>query len=396
MSAVAGSLKKKRLIFAFALVRPGPGCATTREGSSTADAGLTRAQAEKTKASLWRAHHDRIRNERADEMKAKSITIGDHKMRFDYKKYGNKPKDGWSLVISMHGGGGAPARVNESQWKNQVRLGDAYKPSDAIYVAPRAPTDTWNLWHQSHIDDFFDRLIENFVALEGGNPDKVYIMGYSAGGDGVYQLATRMSDRLAAAAMMAGHPNETSPIGLRNIGFALHVGEKDGGYKRNTVGAEWGKKLKALREKDPDGYAHQVTIHKGKGHWMDLQDRAAVKWMQEFTREPFPKKIVWLQDDRTHKRFYWLAVPEPKKGQHIEASVDGQVIRIQKAEGVGKLVVRLDDRMLDLDKPLKILGPGGAELFAGKLNRSKEVIEKTLAERGDRQLVFSAEVEVSL
>ncbi|MEM7298333.1 MAG: hypothetical protein AAF391_08720 [Bacteroidota bacterium] len=52
-------------------------------------------------------------------------------------------------------------------------------------------------------------------------------MGYSAGGDGVYQLAPRMADSLAAAAMMAGHPNDASPLGLRNIGFTLHMGGKD-------------------------------------------------------------------------------------------------------------------------------------------------------------------------
>ena len=63
-------------------------------------------------------------------------------------------------------------------------------------------------------------------------------MGYSAGGDGVYQLAPRMADRLAVASMMAGHPNDASPLGLRNIGFAIHVGALDSGYNRNKVAAK--------------------------------------------------------------------------------------------------------------------------------------------------------------
>ena len=46
------------------------------------------------------------------------------------------------------------------------------------------------------------RLIENLVALQEVNPNRVYLMGYSAGGDGVYQVAPRMADTLAAAAMM--------------------------------------------------------------------------------------------------------------------------------------------------------------------------------------------------
>jgi poly(3-hydroxybutyrate) depolymerase len=46
--------------------------------------------------------------------------------------------------------------------------------------------------------------------FRGVNPDKVYLLGYPAGGDGVWQLAPRMADRFAAAAMMAGHPNGAS------------------------------------------------------------------------------------------------------------------------------------------------------------------------------------------
>ena len=35
----------------------------------------------------------------------------------------------------MHGGGGAPKRVNDSQWENQKRL---YKLDEGLYVSPRA------------------------------------------------------------------------------------------------------------------------------------------------------------------------------------------------------------------------------------------------------------------
>jgi poly(3-hydroxybutyrate) depolymerase len=35
----------------------------------------------------------------------------------------------------------------------------------------------------------FARLIEDLIVLEDVNPDRVYLLGYSAGGDGVYQLA---------------------------------------------------------------------------------------------------------------------------------------------------------------------------------------------------------------
>ncbi len=88
------------------------------------------------------------------------------------------PSSGAALYISMHGGGGAPPNVNDQQWRNQIQL---YQPEEGYYVAPRAPTNTWNLWHEAHIDDLFDRLILAFVVCKHVDPNRVYLMGYSAG-----------------------------------------------------------------------------------------------------------------------------------------------------------------------------------------------------------------------
>ena len=121
------------------------------------------------------------------ELEGKSLSLGGKSMRWLKKTFGEAPPEGHSLWISMHGGGGTTAEVNDGQWQNQIRL---YQPAEGIYVAPRAPTDAWNLWHEAHIDPMFQRLIEDYVALRGVNPNKIYLMGYSAGGDGVWQLPT--------------------------------------------------------------------------------------------------------------------------------------------------------------------------------------------------------------
>ena len=117
--------------------------------------------------------------------------------------------------------------MNERQWENQKRL---YEYPEGIVIVPRAPTDTWDLWHQGHIDRFLDRLIDALIVCERIDPDRIYIHGYSAGGDGVFQLAPRFADRLAAAGMMAGHPNETRADGLRNLAFSIDMGAEDDAY----------------------------------------------------------------------------------------------------------------------------------------------------------------------
>ncbi len=362
----------------------------------TAAVPLTKADAAKARDLIWVAHVARLKAERADEMAARLLRDGDAEMPFDVKTFGDKqkaPPGGRSLWISMHGGGGAPKAVNDSQWENQKRL---YTLDEGVYVAPRAPTNTWNLWHQGHIDVLFARLIENMVALEGVNPDKVYLMGYSAGGDGVYQMAPRMADRWAAAAMMAGHPNGVSLLNLRNVPFALQVGEKDSAYKRNEVGKEYGEQLAKLRLADPGGYENYVKIHPGKGHWMDREDRHALPWMAKFARNPVPDRVVWKQSGVSYDRSYWLAVPpgESRPDVLVTAKRDGQTIDLTVV-GTKRVVVRLDDRVADLDRPVRIVHDG-KELYTGTPPRTAAVLAKTLTGRGDPQLMFSAEVTVEV
>src|SRR3954470_24549274 len=199
---------------------------------------MDRAEAEREVARIWNERLKQLQTERASEMASNVFELQGKTLRWAERVFGESPAGGHSLWISMHGGGNGPARMNNQQWTNQISL---YKPEEGIYVAPRGPTDTWNLWHEAHIDPMFDRLIEDYIALRGVNPDRVYIMGYSAGGDGVWQLAPRMADRWAAAAMMAGHPNHASLLGLRNLPFAVFVGGEDSAYNRNKVVAAKGK-----------------------------------------------------------------------------------------------------------------------------------------------------------
>ena len=368
---------------------------------------LTKADAAAAQELLWADHAEFIKATRTEEMQAKALTDGDATMKFDTivfpskeagagdtKADGSEAKDSShpALFISMHGGGNAPPRVNDSQWRNQLKLANGYQPVNAIYVAPRAPSNSWDLWHTPIVDKLFGRLIENMIVLNNVDPDQVYLMGYSAGGDGAYQLAPRLADRLAAASAMAGHPNNASPSGLRNLPFTIHVGGEDAAYGRNQVAADWDKQLNALEQADPQGYKHFVHVHAGKGHWMDLDDKEAIPWMQKFHRNPLPDRIVWRQGNTVHERFYWLAVEQPgaNGGDEIVAQRNGQTISVDVNSGTPKWRVRLSDAMLNLDEPLTIT-LGGKPLFQGKLPRTIGTLARTIEERGDPQSVFSAE-----
>jgi hypothetical protein len=185
-------------------------------------------------------------------------------------------------------------------------------------------------------------------------------------------------------------------LGLRNVPFAIQVGANDAAYKRNTVAAEWGRKLDTLQHDDPLGYVHFTELHEGKSHWMNLEDRKAIPWMEKFTRTPLLDKIVWHQSTVTHTRLYWLAAPpdQIKAGQEILAQRIGQTITLLSSN-VPAVTLLLNDAMLDLDRPVTV-GTGGTNLYASRLPRTIATLARTLAERGDTNLAFSAEMRVAL
>ncbi|MDE0958946.1 MAG: dienelactone hydrolase family protein, partial [Planctomycetota bacterium] len=368
------------------------GAKTDLDSLPIASVPLTRDDSDAAASLIWQAHATLIASQRASEMEKRELTIGELKMPFWYQSLGTPPATGRSLWISLHGGGGAPAEVNDGQWENQKKL---YRPEEGIYLAPRAPTNSWNLWHQPHIDQFFDRLIENLIVFEQVDPNRVYILGYSAGGDGVYQIGPRMADRWAAVAMMAGHPNDARPESLRNTPFTLHMGGQDEPYNRNGQAVIWQKKLADLASADPGGYPHWVEIYDDKGHWMDREDAAAIPWMAGHTRNLRPKKIVWQQDDVTHDRFYWLKVPQAKPRSRVVVEMDGQKIKILEAEDVTQLTMRFDDSMLDLDESVWI-EKDGKPIHECILERNISTIARTMGERGDPIGMFSAEVSVEI
>ena len=117
--------------------------------------------------------------------------------------------------------------------------------------------------------------------------------------------------------------------------------------------------------------------------------------MAKFERNPWPKKVVWLQDDITHPRFYWLAVDQQKAGQRIEASIDEQTIllSIQEGEPTATLTLLLNDALLDLDQPIKVI-QDEKTLFEGKVERTIRATALTLAQRADLPSAASARLEL--
>lgn len=368
--------------------------------------GLTRELAGELATSLTAEWKDSLAKAYEVATKEMCLRIDSLTMPLHWELIGDEPADGRSLFISLHGGGGAPKAVNDSQWQNQWLL---YHPDHSVYLCPRAPVDAWNMHFQAGFDEFYRRIIQMAVACFNVNPNKVYLMGYSAGGDGVWRLGPRMADSWAAASMMAGHPGDVSLLNLRNTPFMIWCGEQDAAYDRNKQCQMRIEEMDSLQQADPHGYIHEGHIVKGKGHWMDLEDKAAIAWMTQYQRNPYPTTIVWRQEEELHQHFYWLSAPadELARGKEVRLSImppkdknpnkpakPSNTIIITRCD-YSHLTLSLNDHLVDLDKTVKVVYRGKT-VFKGKARRQATTLRQTLYERNDPAYMFPAQIDVTL
>jgi poly(3-hydroxybutyrate) depolymerase len=379
---------------------------------------------QKIKKALWQKYvQEQTQNaDRKREYAQSSISFGDKTMRYVATTKGSKPAQGYPLYIALHGGGGAPASLNDSQWRAMQR----YYLScvdNGVYVAPRGVTNTWNLHFVDESYPLYDRLIENMVLFGGVDPNRVYLLGYSAGGDGVYQIAPRMPDRWAAANMSAGHHNNISPINLQHVPFLLQVGELDKAYKRNQATVEFAQKLKQWQQKHPKHFKHQVFVHWSKRHsyvadcppstssaivanpyeW--LQNTAtkrrgkaatnAIAWVNQYKRNPLPRHLLWDRNTSASKRtqngalYYWLkASGQPEENEQVEVKINRNKNQLEVLQGRDNVTIYLTPSMIDFRRPIYLKQQGRSQKV-NALPNLKTMIE-TLLQRGDPNFIFCA------
>ena len=335
-------------------------------------------------------------------------------MQYGTRVFGQKPEGGWPLFINLHAGGNNPAENNRC-WgltKSQYAIGTG------LYLCPRSLRDLAESWYDPLNYVLLDRILAEAFALWDVNPDKVYLMGFSMGGWGVMHLGPALPDRWAAVsassgAGFVGATGRSQPDNLRNTPILIQVGGNDLDFGRQPLSRAFAAALKGFHERDPAGYEVEFKEHAGQGH--QILDGDAPDWLARHTRDPLPGRIVWQQPIPTHgnskeyvdklnerdwavaanyqRQVGWLRNETPGAYQRIVARRDANTVTIEEAEHVEELVILLDDRMADLDKPVRVLC-GGKELASITPLRTVDALIASLVARGDPRLMFSAELTV--
>ncbi len=375
------------------------------------------------RAQIWEEYLESVRNDaqRKKEIEEQKMPFGEVVMKYGIQVFGEPDENGYPLYIALHGGGqGDKPDFNDSQWQH---MGIYYARSvkHGVYVNTRGVRDTWDTHANPESYPLYDRLIENMVAFYQVDPNRVYICGFSAGGDGVYLVGPRMADRFAAMNMSAGHHNYTSILNLRNTPIRLQVGMNDGAYNRNVVTVEYMDLLNKLSY-TYGGYVHDGFVHKDRGHnfkdWAEeeqlvlanpqkwvvdgssegrLADTNVIRFLNRHRRNALPEKIVWDLGNRAPQRsvesFFWLRASKEVEEGIIIVRIEKETNRIVVEQNTtGKnFEVLYNEEMLDLSKPVEIVGADG-ETRVVETEISWDLLRETTYERGDWNYQFVASV----
>lgn len=326
---------------------------------------------------------------RIKEVNEKAITYGDVTMKYAMSIMGEEPLEGYSVYIALHGGGGSDTPdLNNSQW-NAMQTYYRNSVKNGIYIAPRGVRDTWDTHFNPESYECYKRLLENLAIFYNINPDRIYLVGYSAGGDGVYQISARMADYFAAANMSAGHPNGVDLTNVKNMPLYLQCGELDTAYDRNKVTEEYGKNENIAG----------VFIHKNKPHnfidnGTELQkltdgsfaDTNAIRLVSAHVRNPYPEKIEWNLALKKSDMFYYVESSATEGTVTIER--DGNTFTV-----VGDAdAIYVNNSFVDCTKPIVVVYNGKELSFDYKYD--EEVVRKTYTERFDKSLTFTMKIDL--
>ncbi|MGV3614722.1 MAG: transglutaminase domain-containing protein [Fimbriimonas sp.] len=291
---------------------------------------------------------------------ANVVKTADRTSPYKWRFVGEKPKNGWGLVIAMHGGGGAPKAVNDNQWEGMFKsyYRDHPEAGGYVYLALRAPNDEWNGFYDDAIVPLIDKLILQFVKYAEVDPNRVYACGASHGGYGTFVIGPKAPFRFAALhpAASAGTDGETAGENLRNVRFTWAIGETDTAYGRVERCKAFQKSWEEWRAKY-GGFDGGMELILGKGHQIGEHERDKTAELLKYTRDAHPKRVVWTQTDDVIRRFYWLEALKPVDKGHIDATVEGNTITLVTKDQ-GEVALWLSSALVDLGKPVVVIRDG--------------------------------------
>ncbi|GAB6975261.1 carboxylesterase family protein [Prevotella falsenii] len=341
--------------------------------------------------------------------------------------YGVKGKADGKLPLFLYLHGSGP---KAQEWQTGLLLGNRFKDAPSLYFIPQIPNESSYRWWQLAKQFAWEKLIRQALADETVDANRLYIFGISEGGYGSQRLASFYADYWAAAGPMAGgEPLKNAPVeNCANIGFSFLTGADDTGFYRNILthytqtAFDSAQLYCPLSADNQPLFRHRINLLPGMQHRINYD--LTTPWLKNFVRNPYPKTVLWEDfemDGRHRSGFYNLQVSvRPSKNRtYYDMTVNGNVIAInisdaeyttvekdkqwgiemkfnrsyKQAKG-GKLRIYLNNRLVDMNKPVTVI-VNGRQLYRGKVKATLQDMINSCAEYFDPCRIFPASVEVS-
>ncbi|MDF1837800.1 MAG: hypothetical protein P1V35_08030, partial [Planctomycetota bacterium] len=243
-----------------------------------------------------------------------------------------KPQEAWPVIICIPPADQTPTEHLAEDWAlGEFRDG-------AILAVPGMPKDieTWmGRDGTAAVLITMQQVFETFAV----DSDRVFLAGTGKGLEVAMALAGRRGFTYAGVVGRRGDVGDETPDGYCNL---------------PTYFAGGGAKATAFEAKVKELGFNNCTMD-STGDAKDIWT-----WMTEHPRVSYPTKIeYWPNDQLT--RLNWIEIPRgsAEKGAKVTASIDaGSNTITVDGEGVGTVTLYLSDAMVDLDRPLHIIGNG--------------------------------------
>jgi len=357
------------------------------------------------------------------------------------------PEQPVALAVVLHGGAKGTERTM-AHWYMRPDpkgsgLGKAFMDAGMIGVGPSAPVSTkrWERWCLPEADDYLRDVIIEFQSRFNTDPNRVFLLGHSMGGFGVYQHVQVQPDSFAAALVHGGSWYTAYWPIIHGTQLWIVHGVRDsepGGRPHYTDIAFARLAGKLLKEQD---LTYEIREHPGQHPLPNGMDhiRAFIARMPVTRRDPFQSRVVvasprgWTAGDMRdapHNR--WLSIVEAAPGnltydaarhkgarqfwgmprenwenwrlEHVRQERPGSMVDAVNRGGnrfevttrnVRRFAIWLHPQMVDFSEPVHVT-VNGSPAFEQRVRASVATALASYERRRDWGLIYPGRIEVSV
>jgi len=249
----------------------------------------------------------------------------------------------YPLLLVLPDAGEAPAEHIRTHWIGGDLL------DHVLLVSPTMPADAAT-WDQvavngrpaglSHVLTVLDHALETFAV----DFDRVYVVGFARSVAAALAAGNHAPQRFAGVVGRAGDMGELAADNFTNLPTLFtHAGEHAGAFR------------------------HALRALGNEGCQIDAEDdEAAVwSWIQKHPRVAHPSSVTLVVGNPWPTRAYWLRIAPTEPAATAMATIDrpGNLIRIS-THGVSQVTLYLDDELVDLEAPVRVLVNGNEQKLA--------------------------------